>query len=67
MISELYDALRGAGVSEEAAKAAAKAVLPAEPAATKADLADLRAEIYRVAAAQTIVLVGVMVALRLFG
>lgn len=71
MISEVYNAFRKAGVPDEDAEAAAKAVLPAEQAATKTDLtvavAELRSEMYRLAAAQTIVLVGVMVALKLFG
>ena len=38
MIAEVYDAFKAAGVPDDAAKAAAKAVLPAEQAATKDDL-----------------------------
>jgi hypothetical protein len=67
MITEVYEAFKAAGVPEDAAKAAASSMLPSEQAATKTDIAQLRAEIYRVAGAQTIVLVGVMVALKLFG
>jgi len=47
IIAELYDALRSAGVSEEQARAAAAAVLSAgreSDLATKADLAEFRAE-----------------------
>lgn len=77
MISEVYDAFKAAGVADEQAKAAAKAVLPAEQAATRADMQALKADIeqlrfemngemYRVVGAQTIILVGVMVALKLF-
>jgi hypothetical protein len=45
MVSELYDALRAAGVEDGPARAAAQAVLAAEAVshlATKADLAELR-------------------------
>ena len=44
MVSELYDALRKAGVDEQLSKEAARAVLPADSIsqlATKADFADL--------------------------
>jgi hypothetical protein len=44
MVAELYDALRKAGIDEQLAKDAARAVLPADAdieLATKADLADL--------------------------
>lgn len=47
MVTELYDALRKAGVDEPLAKAAARAVLAADVTtelATKADLAQLKAE-----------------------
>ena len=47
MVSELYDALRKAGVDEHLSKEAARAVLPADAVsqlATKADLADLRVD-----------------------
>jgi hypothetical protein len=45
MITELYNALRKAGVPDEDAEAAAKAVLPAEQAATKDDLRVVIAEL----------------------
>lgn len=44
-VSELYDALRSVGVEEGQAKAAARAVLPADARtdlATKADVSELR-------------------------
>ena len=50
MVSELYEALRAAGVEEGAAKAAAKAVLAADARtdlATKADLAELKADLIK--------------------
>jgi hypothetical protein len=45
LVSELYDALRAAGINDDLAKAAARAVLAAEDKdqlATKADVNDLR-------------------------
>ena len=42
IIVELYDALREAGVSDDKARAAARAVIGLEHAATKADIAELR-------------------------
>jgi hypothetical protein len=42
MISEVYDAFREAGVSDEKAKAAAAAVIGLQHAATKTDVAELR-------------------------
>jgi hypothetical protein len=50
MVAELYDALRKAGVDEDVARAAAKAVLGVEARehlATKADLAELKAELIK--------------------
>jgi hypothetical protein len=50
MVAELYEALRKAGVDEEMARAASRAVLAAEARtdlATKADLADAKAEIIK--------------------
>ena len=44
MVVELYEALTKAGVDEESAKAAAKAVLDTEVLATKADVAEIRRE-----------------------
>jgi hypothetical protein len=45
IIAELYDALREAGVADETAKAAARAVIGLEHAATKSDISDLRADL----------------------
>lgn len=48
MVSELYDALRQAGVEEHLAREAARAVMPAESTpslALKSDLAELRADV----------------------
>jgi hypothetical protein len=45
LVSELYDALRAAGVEDDLARAAAKSVISIqdrEHLATKADIADLR-------------------------
>lgn len=50
MVAELYDALRKAGVEEQLAKDAARAVLGAEARtdlATKADLSDLKADLIK--------------------
>ena len=47
MVLELYEALKSAGVDEEQAKRAARAVLDSETLATKQDLAELRAEIIK--------------------
>lgn len=47
MVVELYDALIKAGVDEETAKLAAKAVLDTEVLATKKDLAEMRTEIIK--------------------
>lgn len=64
---ELYDALISAGVDEEKAKEAAKAVISREEAlqslATKSDLKDLKVEFYKALAVQTIVIVGAVVSL----
>ena len=38
IIAEVYDALREAGVADETAKAAARAVIGLEHAATKSDI-----------------------------
>ncbi|MDQ7016741.1 MAG: hypothetical protein Q9N68_10250 [Gammaproteobacteria bacterium] len=45
MVVELYEALTKAGVDEELAKQAAKAVLDTEILATKKDLAEMKTEI----------------------
>jgi len=50
IVAELYDALRKAGVDEQLARDAARAVLGAEARtelATKADLAELKADIIK--------------------
>jgi hypothetical protein len=50
MVVELYDALRKAGVDEQLAKDAARAVLAADARtdlATKADLAELKADLIK--------------------
>jgi hypothetical protein len=50
MVAELYDALRKAGVEEQLAKEAARAVLAADARtdlATKADLAELKVELIK--------------------
>jgi hypothetical protein len=45
MVTELYDALRAAGVTDEAARAAARSVIAIEDRETLVTKADLRAEI----------------------
>lgn len=50
MVAELYDALRKAGVDEQLAKDAARAVLAADARtdlATKADLSELKADLIK--------------------
>jgi hypothetical protein len=50
MVVELYDALRRAGVGEELARDAARAVMGTESRndlATKADLSDLKADLIK--------------------
>lgn len=73
MVSELYEALRAAGVDESAAKAAARAVLSADARtdlATKADLAELKAEIIKwnvgTLIAMTAIYGGLVAALKVF-
>ena len=63
---ELLDALKKAGVDDETARAVAKAVLgieAKEQLATKADLAELKAEIQAMLNRQLQVMMGMMVAL----
>jgi hypothetical protein len=63
---ELLDALKKAGVDDETARAAAKAVLgieAKEQLATKADLAELKAEIQAMLNRQLQVMMGMMIAL----
>jgi hypothetical protein len=70
---ELYEALIAAGAPDEAAKKAAASVLSHDQRtdlATKLDLEvlkqELRAEMWKIVGAQTILLIGVMVALKIF-
>jgi hypothetical protein len=70
---ELYEALIAAGAPDDAAKRAAASVLSHDQRtdlATKLDLEvlkqELRAEMWKTVGAQTIVLIGVMVALKIF-
>ena len=63
---ELYEALIAAGVDEDKAKKAAATVLSkteAKELTTKADLSDLKAELYKVITAQTIITIGAIVGL----
>ena len=75
---ELYDALVAAGSPEDKASAAAATVKLTEELASKGDLAilrsdlkaeinGLRAEMYKLIVAQTLLLVAAMVGLKLFG
>jgi len=73
MVSELYEALRAAGVEEATAKAAARAVLAADARtdlATKADLSELKAELIKwnvgTLVAMTAIYGGLVAALKLF-
>lgn len=70
---ELYEALIAAGAPDEAAKRAAASVLSHDQRtdlATKLDLEvlkqELRAEMWKIVGAQTILLIGVMVTLKIF-
>jgi hypothetical protein len=73
---ELYEALIAAGAPDEFAKRAAANVLSRDDLsqlATKLDIAEvkrdievLRAEIWKIVGTQTLLLIGVMVALKLF-
>jgi hypothetical protein len=73
---ELYEALIAAGAPDDIAKRAAASVLSRDDlsqlatkldiAEVKRDLAELRAEMWKIAGAQTLLLIGVMVALKLF-
>lgn len=47
MVVELYEALTSAGVNEELAKKAAKAVIDTEVLATKKDLSELKVDIIK--------------------
>ena len=60
MITEVYDAFKAAGVPDDTAKAAAKAVLPAEQAATKTDLIELKIELIRTMWLQAGIIIGAL-------
>lgn len=73
MVSELYEALRAAGVAESVAKAAAGSVLAADARtdlATKADLAELKADVIKwnvgTMVAMTAIYGGLVAMLKLF-
>jgi len=77
MVNDLYDALRQAGADEEKSRAAARAVLGAEEKeqlatkvdleglrlAMKADIADLKAEMYAILNRHLQVQMGLMIAM----
>jgi hypothetical protein len=66
MISELYTALKAAGVDDDIARAAAKSVIAIEDKeqlATKADLADLRRDIAELKADLTRTMMTLMIAM----
>lgn len=63
---ELYNALIEAGVDKNKAEQAAKAVISREEAttfATRGDIADLKAEIYKAMAVQTLAIIAGVVGL----
>ena len=60
MITEVYDAFKAAGVPDDTQKAAAKAVLPAEQAATKTDLIELMIELIRTMWLQAGIIIGAL-------
>lgn len=59
MITEVYDAFK-AGVPDDTAEAAAKAVLPAEQVATKTDLIELKIELIRTMWLQAGIIIGAL-------
>ena len=63
---ELYNALKQAGVDEEKAREVSENIVLKSDAvqfATKSDLKDLRVELYKALAVQTVVTVGAVVSL----
>ncbi len=56
MITEVYDAFKAAGVPDDTAKA----VLPAEQAATKTDLIELKIELIRTMWLQAGIIIGAL-------
>lgn len=66
MVTELYDALRKAGVDDQLAKDAARAVLAVDARtdlATKTDLAELKAELIKWNVGAMAVLTGIFAAI----
>lgn len=66
LVSEVYEALRQAGIEDDTAKAAAKSVLAVEEKetlATKADLAELKADIIKWNMALMIAMTGLFAAI----
>lgn len=63
MVGEGYEALVEAGASENKAKAAAEAIPAIEQLATKQDVADLKAEVFRALWIQGAGIVGLVVGL----
>ena len=62
-VIEIYDAFRAAGVDDATAAAAAAAVPVEQELATRQDIANLRAEIYRALWLQAVGIVTVVAAL----
>ena len=63
MVSEIYEALIEAGASEAKAKAAAEAIPVIEQVATKQDIANLKAEVFKALWIQGAGIVGLVVGL----
>ena len=63
MVSEVYEALVEAGASEAKAKAAAEAIPVIEQVATKPDIANLKAEVFKALWIQGAGIVGLVVGL----
>ena len=63
MVSEVYEALIEAGASEAKAKAAAEAIPVIEQVATKQDIANLKAEVFKALWIQGAGIVGLVVGL----
>lgn len=63
MVSKVYEALVEAGASEAKAKAAAEAIPAIEQVATKPDIANLKAEVFKALWIQGAGIVGLVVGL----
>ena len=63
MVSEIYEALIEAGASEAKAKAVAEAIPVIEQVATKQDIANLKAEVFKALWIQGAGIVGLVVGL----